>query len=46
MLKPQLMTGLGGLILLGGVSLFLGYIEVASASVAGIIALGLKLLES
>ena len=45
MIKPQLLTGLIGLTLICLVAMYLGQTEVATACPAGIVALGLKLLE-
>lgn len=45
MIKPQLLTGITGLILICCVAMLLGYQEVAMACPVGIVALGLKLLE-
>ena len=45
-LRPQILTSIVALGALGIVSMFLGYPEVATACPAGIVALGMKLLES
>jgi len=45
MIKPQLLTGLIGLVLICVVAMYLGFTDVAIACPAGIVALGLKLLE-
>ena len=45
MIKPQLLMGLASLLIIAVVAMFLGYQEVATACPAGIVALGLKLLE-
>jgi len=43
--RPQIFLAILSLALLAGVSVFLGISEVATATIGGIIALGMKVLE-
>ena len=43
--KPQILTGLVSLLIICVGAMWMGYSEVATACPAGIVALGLKLLE-
>ncbi len=43
--RPQILAGIVLLGLLGGIAMYLDYAEVATASVAGIVALGMQLVE-
>ena len=45
-LRPQILAGILSLGALGIISMFMGYPEVATACPAGIVALGMKLLDT
>jgi len=45
MWRPQILTGMLSLLILGILAMFWGYSEVAAACSAGIVALGMKLLD-
>lgn len=44
--RPQILVGMILLGAMGIIAMFLGYPEVAAASPAGLVALGMKLLEN
>ena len=43
--KPQILTAIMALFILAGIAMYLDYPEVAAACPAGIVALGMRLLE-